>query len=316
MSKLSIVSFTDPHIRMTTPQARCDTNWLEQCLGQVEAVFNFANQKRARAVVCSGDVGDSPAWSDLAIVGLYKILEQYKHIPFITTVGQHDVRGHQIADWRQSSIGLLSLLSNLVTVLIGGQSIILDRKLEIFGFGFNEPETLAFLDGKFPFDVNSKYFRMALVHAQVGPSESMGWQGIENQKLQGCQVASFGDIHCGFEPYEFPSGTVAYSTGSLVRSSLTDMGRTPMCAVIEILENQEFTLDFHEIPDGDDSVVFYNNAVVDSSVDTAIEFKNMVQKAREHQDETPIKRLQRVGVDNGFTQKQIDLAINKLEDVD
>ena len=310
----TLVTFTDPHIRMKTPQSRTDTNWLEQCLGQIEAVFALANKHKARAVLCSGDVGDGPAWSDRAIVGLWQILAEYRHIPFYTTVGQHDVRGHRIEEWHDSSLGLLSTLtrnpnksgaldkydlSGMVNVLEGGRSVKIDGKVEIYGFGFNQPETIAFLEGKFPFDMDDTKFRIALVHALVGPEDAMGWKGIEHQNLRGCQVASFGDVHCGFDSHEFPSGCVAYSTGSLTRSSLADIGRVPACAVIKINEDNSFELEHHEIPDGDDHVVFFT--------------KEMVQLAREHQDETPVNRVQRVGDSNGFTARQIALVVDRLE---
>lgn len=309
----TFVTFTDPHVRMKTPQSRTDTNWLEQCLGQIEAVFALADQKRARAVLCSGDVGDSPAWSDLTISGMYDILKHYEHIPFITTVGQHDVRGHRIEEWDKSSLGLLAKLSGLITVLESGKSLVLDHRVEVYGFGFNQPETIALLEGKYPFPLDNKRFKIALVHAQIGPEDSMGWKGIAHQNIRGCQIASFGDIHCGFDAYEFPSGTVAYSTGSLTRTSLSDLGRVPMCAVIKVEDDNSFELEFHEIPDGDDKVVFFTKETVQAAGDTAEEFKAMVLKAREHQDETPIKRLQRVGEANGFTARQIALATERLE---
>lgn len=311
----TFVTFTDPHIRMKTPQSRTDTNWLEQCLGQVEAVFALANREKARAVLCSGDLGDSPAWSDLAVGGLYDILNNYKHIPFITTVGQHDVRGHRIQDWQQSSLGLLSKLTGLVRVLEGGQAISINRKIEIYGFGFNQFETQAFLDGRFEFPVDDK-FRIALVHASVGAEETMGWKGIGNQNIRGCQIVSFGDIHEGFDLYEFPSGSVAYSTGSLVRTSLSDVGRVPLAAILRVEDDNSFEIEFHEIPDGDDKVVFFTKDSVQAAGDTAEQFKSMVHLAREHQDESPVKRLQRVGEAGGYTPKQISMVVDRLESND
>lgn len=308
----TFVTFTDPHIRMKTPQSRTDTNWLETCLGQVEAVFAIANKEKARAVLCSGDLGDSPAWSDLAVGGLFDILDNYKHIPFITTVGQHDVRGHRIEDWNKSSLGLLSKLTGMVRVLEGGQSVVINRKIEIYGFGFNQPETQAFLAGKYEFPIDDR-FRIALVHASVGAEESMGWKGIANQNVRGVHVASFGDIHDGFEPHEFASGSVAYSCGSLVRSSMNDVGRTPMACVIKVEDDNAFTLDFVEIPDGDDKVVFFTKEMVKAAGDTAEQFKNLVGIAREHQDESPVKRVQRVGEQGGFSQKQISLVVDRIE---
>lgn len=313
MSTKRIVTFTDPHIRMKTPQSRTDVNWGEQCLGQIESVFAYADSIKARAVLASGDIGDGPAWSDRMIKGLWEILNTYQHIPFITTVGQHDVRGHRIEEWSDSSLGLLATISGLVTVLEAGKSIKLDGRVEIYGFGFNQPETIALLEGKYPFQLDTPTFKIALVHASVGPEESMGWAGISNQNLRGCHVASFGDIHCGFDEHQFPSGTVAYSTGSLVRTSISDIGRVPMCAVLTINDDNSFEIAYHDVPDGDDAVVFYNKEGIITSTDIAADFKQMVTMAREHQDETPTVRLRRLGQSSGYTDRQIGLAVDRLE---
>lgn len=320
---MKIVTCTDLHIRQKTPQSRTDVNWLEQCLGQLEAVFALAEREGASAVLCSGDVGDAPVWSYTAILGMWRLLNNYRDIPFYTTVGQHDVRGNRIEDWPQYSLGLLATLTSesgdpyrgdgIVKVLESGRHAVLGEKIEVYGFGFNQPETIAFLEGKYPFPMGDK-FRIALVHALVGPDDAMGWKGIAAQNLRGCQVASFGDVHCGFDIYEFPSGCVAYSTGSLIRSSLTDIGRVPMCALLDIDDDGAFEVQFFDIPDGDDKVVFFTREEAQAAGDTAEAFKEMVRIAREHSDEPPRQRVQRVGEAGGYTTRQINLVVERLEE--
>lgn len=311
----TFVTFSDSHLKMTTPAQRTDSNWMEQVLGQIEAVFAVASARRARAVLCAGDVGDSPAWSDRAILGLWDILYRYQHIPFYTTVGQHDVRGHRVADWRDSSLGLLSTIGkvgtgSLVNVLEGGRFVTIDGCVDVFGFGFQQPETHQLLEGTFPFPVNERK-RIALVHACVGDTETMGWQGISKQKIVGCHVAVFGDVHQGFE-HTFPSGLMAYNSGSLSRGSKADIGRMCLCGVLQV-GDEAVDLEFVEIPDVDDAVAFHTGDEVACTEDTARRFKDMVRLARDHQDESPMDRVRRIGEAHGFTKRQIAMVVERLE---
>jgi len=312
MSK--IVTFTDSHIKTTTPRSRTDKHWLDLCLGQIESVFALANSVGASAVLCSGDLGHSPNWSYPAIRGFFKILKKYKDIQFITTVGQHDVVGKQIEDWDSTPMGLLAEIAPNMHVLEGGDSIVVDGSpsIEVYGFGFDQLETKELLEGRYAFRYNES-FRIAIVHASVGAKEDVGSSSIESQNIHGCHVASFGDIHDGFDVYEFKSGTCAYSTGSLVRPSISDKGRIPACACISIEEDHSFDIDFYDMPDGDDDVCFVSDKPKTDQQELAAEFDRILEEARSATSESPIKRVQRIGQEMDVPKDAIDLVINSME---
>lgn len=305
-----VLTLTDPHIRVTKPDGRTDADWLDVCLGQMEQAFAIAKRTECDAILCSGDLGDSPNWSPRAMVGFIKILKDY-NIPFITTLGQHDVFGHNIDTWQNTSVGVLAE-AGLIRVLRRGEYVLIGEEIGVYGFAFGEDETTELLKGTWRApESQQNRFKIALVHAQVGPSESMGWASIAHQNIRNVDLASFGDIHCGFEPYTFKGGAMAYSTGSLTRSSRADMGRMPMVAVISVTD--EWSMDFEDVPDGSDDDVFWTDAASETVGDTAEAFKKMLATALDFRDETPAKRVQRVGAEHNYSPRQVGLVLERLE---
>jgi DNA repair exonuclease SbcCD nuclease subunit len=305
-----VLTLTDPHIRVAKPEGRTDSEWLDVCLGQIEQAFAIAKRTECSAVLCSGDLGDSPNWSPKAIVGFMQIVKQYD-IPFVTTLGQHDVFGHNIDTWKHTSVGVLAE-AGVIQVLRHGEYLLIDEEIGVYGFAFGEYETDELLKGTWmPPEAHKNRFKIALVHASVGPTEAMGWAGIEHQNIRNVDLASFGDIHCGFDPYEFKSGAIAYSTGSLTRGSRADIGRMPMVAVVTV--NDDWNMDFEEVPDGDDEDVFVIDAASETVGDTADAFKKVLMTALDFRDETPSKRIQRVGEEHAYSPRQISLVLERLE---
>lgn len=317
----TFVTFTDSHIRVKTPLGRVEDDWLSVCLSQFEQVLALAKEKEASAVLCSGDLGDSPKWhdkvrGDVATVELISLIKQY-NIPIYLTLGQHDVYGHNMDTWMYTAVGVLAE-AGVVKVLRRGESVLIDNTM-IYGFAFGEEETESLLAGQWRApQSHNPYFKIGLVHASVGAEETMGWAGIQNQKVIGLDVAQFGDIHEGFDCYEMPTGgCICYSPGSLTRASRADRGRTPMCAVIDV-EGKGFDLNFYDISDGIDEDVFHDEIgetlTVEEQIDTAAAFKHLVGIARTAQDETPTQKIARVGREGEFSQRQIALVQERLDE--
>jgi len=311
-----IVTCTDLHIRAETPSARVEKDWLSVCLGQLEQVLAIAKAEEARLVLCSGDIGDSPRWHPRALVELMKLLDSYK-ITVVTCLGQHDVYGHNIDTWPHTGVGILAQAKYL-TVLNRGACYNLIDGLGVYGFSFGEPETEELLSGTWrPPEEHKDKFKVALVHASVGAKEDFGWAGIEHQNVRGVHLASFGDIHDGFDPHQFKDGALAYSTGALVRSSKSDMGRVPCCAIVEYERNGKYTLDFADVEDGNDADVFnVDSQDAEIAEDLAAQFKAVLVSAQAYSDEHPKDRLLRVGQSNKYTERQINLAVTALDKLD
>lgn len=305
-----VLTITDTHIRITKPENRREADWLDVCIGQVEQAFALAEKYECSAVVCSGDLGDSPNWSPKAMVRFIELCKRYPKIPFITTLGQHDVFGHNIDTWKDSSVGVLEA-TGIITVLRHGQHYLINDDLAVYGFAFGEAETVEFLRGQWhPPVAHKNRFKLALVHATVGATETMGWAGISNQNLRNVDLASFGDIHDGFEVHHFDE-TDAYSTGSLTRSSIADKGRVPSAGLLEVTD-ENWNLSFLEVFDGHDVDVFVEGAASIAYGDTAAQFKEALQTAFQYKDEPPLQKVQRVGAAGGFTDRQINLVVERL----
>jgi len=313
-----VVTFTDSHIRMSAPVGRIEKNWLDVCLGQFEQVLAIAKREEADAVLCSGDLGDSPKWAPEALVRFMDLVSQYG-IPIITTLGQHDVYGHNIDTWTYTGVGVLAAAdamakTGLFTVLRNGDYELIGDDIAVYGFAFEEDTTKDLLSGRWQSPKEHKpRVRIGLVHASVGAEAGYGWEGIADQCVRGLHIAQFGDIHEGFDIFERENEAQSFSPGSLVRSSRNDIGRTPLCAIIDVTA-EGWTIAYEDVPDGDDEHVFITDAVLPDMGDMAQDFKNMLARARDYKDEHPRDRVERIGKSGGYTKKQQTLVLERLEE--
>lgn len=311
------ITLTDVHLRITTPVSRTEKDWLSTLLMKVRFAFEMAVQYEADAVLCSGDLGDEASWSPRAIVQFQKLCQQYPDIPFVTTIGQHDVYGHKIDEWEYTGIGILAS-SGAIEVLHAGQSIEIDG-CTIYGYGFNEPETLGLLAGEPKYTPPKTPCSIALIHASVGEEQSFGWKSIEHVRIKNINLCSFGDIHAGFEICKpLMSDALCYSTGSIARSSASDIGRECQIAYVNM---EAGNLEFEIIPvpcaKGDDA--FTQLALAKhygTDVETGIseEFASILSTLRNTSDESTKARLLRIGKELGYSDDVITLAVNNTEE--
>jgi DNA repair exonuclease SbcCD nuclease subunit len=317
---MKIVTITDTHIRLTTPAARTDVNWLNTILAKLRWVYSEAETAGAVAVCISGDLGDEASWSPKAIVKTQELFREFQQrgIQTICTIGQHDVYGHKIDEWKYTGLGILES-SGVITVLHDGQHVTLSKDgvdCVVYGFGFNEEKTLALLDGNYTVE-NRKGNSLALIHASIGAEETFGWKSVKNTKIAGIKVASFGDIHQGFEPTILPTGTLCYSTGALVRSSSADIGRVPFMGVLEFRKGG-VELEFIEVPCTKDTDAF-KPEYFDNKTDTegiSDEFVAILKNIRETTDESAKSRIARIGKTLGYSESVIALAVNNTEETE
>lgn len=307
---MKFIAITDVHLRTKTPTRRKDADYLLTQLAELEYVFAQAQALGIQYILCSGDLGDQPNWMPRTQILFMELVKRYD-LHIICTVGQHDVYGHNIQSVRDTTtLGALEQ-AGIVTILHGGNSWD-GEGCRVYGYGFGEPETEDLLKGRLV--SRDDGFSIALVHAQVGSKETMGWDAIENQNIKGVKLALFGDIHPGFEPYKFPSGTVATSVGALARSSISDVGRTPQYAVIDIQPDNKWGMQMMPIPTLEDNELFDLESVskpVDQ--DMTKEFRESYVRAQEIAEETPEDLLMRVGTELGYDKNIVRLAIDNLE---
>ncbi len=320
---MKIVTITDTHIRLTTPAARTDVNWLNTILTKMRWVYSEAESLGATAVCISGDLGDEASWSPRAIVKTQELFKEFQQrgIQTICTIGQHDVYGHKIDEWRYTGLGILES-SGVITVLHDGQHVVVSKDgvdCVVYGFGFNEETTLALLDGTYTVEkVGKTPNTLALIHASIGAEETFGWKSVQNTKIKNIAIASFGDIHQGFDPVK-PSGsdTICYSTGALVRSSSADIGRVPRMGILEF-NKSGVELELVEIPCTKDTDAFKPEYFDKKSDNEGIsdEFVAILKNIRETTDESAKSRIARIGKTLGYSENVIALAVDNTEETE
>lgn len=221
------ICITDVHLQNSKPKSRLDEDYLANQLEELRYVFVKAEELGVTNVVCSGDLGHTYHWEPRTINLLHNLCSEYG-ITIITTLGQHDVLRHNLQGYKvESSLNILEK-SGIVKVLIGGNYIELSDQI-VYGFGWNEPETEQLLAGDFQLKtINNEKRTVAIIHASIGGIGSVGAKDlINNQNIRGFDYAFFGDIHEGFLPYVFESGTIAASAGALARRNINDANRPP-----------------------------------------------------------------------------------------
>jgi DNA repair exonuclease SbcCD nuclease subunit len=177
MTKFIVLS--DVHIRSTTPPARNDADFLWTCLATLEFVFELAEKEQADAILQCGDLFDAPNQSARVLIKLAELINCY-NIPFVTTVGNHDVPGDATNRWNtDSALGVLaSSMPDKFIVLRQGDGMAFEN-CSVHGFGVKEVETERLLAGKWVPDSQKKEFRIGIIHANVGAKKSDFWRGVK-----------------------------------------------------------------------------------------------------------------------------------------
>lgn len=302
---------TDTHFRHTAPERRIDTDYLGTQLAEFEYVVA---QSTSGYVLCCGDVFDDPRVSYRTLIGVQNVLKKY-NVRLITTVGQHDVYGHNIGGYADNTaLGALET-GGYCTVLCGGRSVSIPP-YRIYGYGYREGDTEDFLRGRsLPCEgeTNNKECKVALVHASVGGAVSPGWDSISNQNIKGVDYAFFGDIHTGFESYLFTSGAIAYSPGAMVRSSIADIGRAVKYAVLHS-SGSCVTWSREEVPVQPLEELLDMEVIKQEAIDASLDFRVAMERAKEIVDEAPQDLVIRVASSAGWGGHVVEEVLDRLKE--
>jgi hypothetical protein len=307
-----IVGFTDLHVMASSPSGRKD-DFPTAIMSKFEFIVQTAIDRGANLLVHSGDLGNTRDWSNSwrMLQQFAEIRMQAAHIPFVTTVGQHDVEGKHIDSYKKYVLGFLEA-TRVIDVLHAGQYR--DYGVaRVFGFGFGEMETADFLVGRYPTPASKDLLNLALVHASVGHTSNFGIEAISQQSLRDVQAAAFGDIHAGFEPHVFSSGTVAFSSGSVARCKSDERFNKPKLWVMTFDSPTEFDLEFIEIPCTRWEDSFYVSSAEESVAGTSAEvLKAKIERARSVQHEQPGAKVERIAEAAGIEAPVVQEVTRRL----
>lgn len=300
-----IVYFTDSHFRSTPPRRRKDKDIVSTVLNKTQFVIDLARKKKAEAILCGGDIGDTWDWRISLIRKVAGVLNT-SPCPIYSVVGNHDVPGGNTEYWEDTGLGLLSQLSPL-RVLRKGEYVDLPS-YRVFGFGDGESETEEVLTGSMSQPLNPDKYNVAVIHASVGGTPSVYAKGVLEITLPpGLQYALFGDIHEGFGPIK-NGEVVCCNPGSLLRKTKKDMKRIPKVALID--KEKIFLVN---VPCSPYAEVFDVEAIAEQEEDIGKRFVAAIESARTIQDEDAKSRVRRIGAAANYSQESIETLCKEME---
>jgi len=233
----------DLHFRGTNPRNRID-NYKEAAKLKLKETFQIAEEKAVDAIIWPGDVFDSFNVSIGVLLELADFItsNKPKHIPILTTYGQHDVQGYNKESLYRTSLALLErLIPELrlytdpsqrdIFVDNNGTKVQLtftpySRQMDVDGYGYSPEDVQAgtsysihvahgtLLDHKPPFD---KFTLLKDVQTKA-------------------DLVLTGDYHPGYGIFKRGDGKVFCNPGSLTRLSATEnsINRKIKVALVEV----------------------------------------------------------------------------------
>lgn len=305
MSKTVVAKFlhfTDSHIKCNAPSSRTDKHYLDTILNKFYQLFDFAQDNGVHHILCSGDLGDLAVWSKTAEIEFAGLLRENSNIRLFTTIGNHDAVGKNSDNYLTGTIGLLETVDLLDVVT--WRHPVKFQFVDLVALEFGNP----ILKRDNPYFLERENFTIALVHDTVGPNKSPYWKDIHDIDIINCDLALYGDVHCGFGPITLPSGCVAINPGSFVRTSSS---QTHHPAFLHITVYSDKTFDCERIPLDIKEDVF-KPMKEKTPTNVSETFIRIQEEFSKLQFQTPEEKIRKVGADENFSQESIDLVINNM----
>jgi exonuclease SbcD len=236
----------DVHFRGVNPRARLD-NYIEAISRKLHEVFAIAQQHRVLAIICPGDLLDSPATGWSTVAELAQIL-QGSPCPFLCINGNHDIYAGNPGSKYRTPFGFLArlgIIQDLGEEPFGPEDG--DMDVLITGHGFNIETDTELGKGQF----NPGYGKGSLpgihvVHSMLmdhSPGFDMRHTLISQVETT-AQVIICGHLHTGFgNSYIYrrdDDGVLFINPGALCRLSAhaTEIERTVQIALLTVENGQ------------------------------------------------------------------------------
>lgn len=174
-------------------------------LDKLQYLQDKAHHNLVDAIVIPGDFFNRPVLPYEFINDVRDIIDK-SGLLWVTTLGQHDIRGHNTDTYRNSAIGCLEG-KNFVILRQGD-----DAFESIVGYGWGDVETDAFLTHGVP------HGDVAIIHASIG-THNIEWLLNKDPVLPG--LVLFGDIHPGFGPIKYKD-TILLNLGSWSKNKIDE----------------------------------------------------------------------------------------------
>lgn len=198
---MKLLCVGDWHLRIRCPVNR-KGNFYEDQIQKLEFIFDTAVENDCRAILQSGDLGDSPSWSDFLKQKIITLFRQYD-IMVLTVLGQHDLKYHSLQSIDRVSIKVLES-AGVILVLrddlapYGISDVLSEEDIKVYGASFG---------GEIPKVKNKDSLNILVIHKMIieGPADKV-WFGQRDyadaktflRKHEDFDLIVSGDNHQGF----------------------------------------------------------------------------------------------------------------------
>ena len=241
---MKYLAIGDVHFRGINPRARLD-NYMEAISKKLNEVFFLAQQHKVSAIICPGDLLDSPGamWGTVAELAF---ILQSAPCPFLTIHGNHDVWSANPGSKHRTPFGFLSRLGIIQDI---GERPFVDgyagkpEGVIVTGHGFNvETDTELGKDQFMPTVLEGldpkNHFYIHVVHSML-MDHSPGFEmrhTLISQVETTAQVIISGHEHIGFGIKRRDDGVLFINPGALCRLSAhhAEIERTVQVALLTV----------------------------------------------------------------------------------
>lgn len=239
MTTRGLLFVGDPHISTRGPRRRLETDWMGLTLDKLAQAVAIANQ-RALQLVCPGDLVDDPRdLNQVLQVRLIRVLNGLDQ-RMVTTVGNHDKKGTQLADDEVLTLlGEARVVDLIATSSIWGRITMVAEDgrthrvvIGMTPYGFSAPTSLAQMLGM-PETTEAQEAKAAagadtvvwITHADYA-FEGAYPGAADLVAIPGIDMVINGHMH-GVKKPVLVGNTVWYCPGNIVRWSVDQADHVP-----------------------------------------------------------------------------------------
>lgn len=251
---MKLLFFTDAHGMSRKPSARLD-NYSETILSKIEWIGKYAKENQVDAVLCGGDLLDSPDVSETFIRKMCMILKSFP-CPIYTVIGNHDEYGYSPDTFNRTTLGVAEGVGVLNRLYLDKENIIGDFNItgQDSDFDLDKGE-----QNLYKYSNSKRVEGKVNVHVVHGMLVEKEWPMVScttiDEVVKACPNADIilsGHEHTGFgviERYVNGRKVIFCNPGSLGRitSSTGDLRKDVRVAQIET-SNGDFSVSLVSLP--------------------------------------------------------------------
>lgn len=242
---MKIMMTGDWHIRSKNP-----VNRIGSYPDDIKAKLNFLldvakNDAEVECILVTGDIFDNPIMALSTIFMAYNILKETP-VPIITVPGNHDVFGYNLESWKDSALYMLQLLlPEKLKVLLPEHVYRLENIynlepiVEVTGQGYvdalDEDDSFGY-SPRTPVAANA--INIHIVHGMLMDHECPFKHTLVKNVETTANIILSGHDHVGYGIINRKSDGVRFiNPGSIIRSSISEVGRQPKYVIYNTVEN-------------------------------------------------------------------------------